>query len=115
MSEKKTVDKEDFDLTLKYNIFDILYSINRGLSELEVKEWCVIGYELDSGANRRCFDYVLISYPISIYIQANKRMRLSELLLREYVGTTKREVVTKASENLQSRFNYLLEALNANN
>ena len=28
MSEKKTVDKEDFDLTLKYNIFDILYSIN---------------------------------------------------------------------------------------
>lgn len=115
MSEKKTVDKEDFDLTLQYNIFDIIYSVDKRNSDLTIKSWCVVGYELNSSSDKRCFDYSLISYPISVYIQANKRIRLGELSLSAFVNTSRRELLNEVREDIQSQFNSMLISLDANN
>lgn len=66
--EKEELSKEDFDLTIKYNIFDILYLVESG----NIKPIIIMGYELNSSSEARCFEYIYYNYPISIYVRQNE-------------------------------------------
>lgn len=72
LADPDELSKEDFDLTIKYNIFDILYLIEADT----IKPIVITGYELNTSSVERCLEYLYHIYPISVYRGHNEKGKL---------------------------------------
>jgi hypothetical protein len=110
MVEKITIGPEDLDLTKKYELFDVIYSISKGETDNEVNAWIVIGHVLNSSSESRCFEYHLCSYPISLYVAKNEHTRLSDIR-QHFISTDRSQVLEWKKELLIQQFNERIEKL----
>ena len=106
--------KDDFNLNKEHEMFDVLYSVEKS-TLTEIKVWCVIGHVLNSSANKRHYEYILVPYPISPYVMRNTEVRLSTLRSSgNFVATSKEEVIKLArfmvNEIFQEKLNALAKA-----
>ncbi len=105
-----TLEKEDFDLTKEFELFDTLYSIEKE-GKNDIKEWKVMGYELKISSDKRNFDYLLVSSPITKFVAQNIHTTLNNLKIRDFVSTTKEEIIKIKRNKIENEFNKALEGL----
>lgn len=103
--------KQDFDLTINYNLFDILYSIPLDVNQNEITEWCVGGWELNSSSDRRCLETILFKYPIPIHIVKVERSTLYQVEFRNIVKSSKEELIKEKRKIIEQHYKSLLEKL----
>lgn len=88
--KNKTLELKDFDLTIPYKLGTILYSCNSDITNLTIKTWMVTGHKLDNNSNKRNFNCLLMSYPISVYIKEVEHSSIKDL---HKVFTDKKEAL----------------------
>lgn len=100
---KDTLSKEDFDLTKKYELFDVIYIIGKDFNDNKIKAWEVIGHVLNFSFEKRAFEYELCSYPISVYISKNEKLILSNFR-NHFISKDRNEVVEQKKALLNEQF-----------
>jgi hypothetical protein len=105
-----TLDKTDFDLNKEYEMFDVIYSVSKGINDHEVKAWTVVGHVLQSSSEKRRYETELCSYPISVFVQQNTWIPLSKLS-HDFVSRKREEVVEQKKALLNDYFNDQLSKL----
>jgi len=105
------ISKEDFDMTIEHQFFDVFYSIPTQFTSNEISEWCVVGMQLENSSDRRNFDYILYTHPISVYVLQVKKETLRSLLKSNYVSKSKKEIVEIKKSKIQEHYTKLLETL----
>ena len=108
--EKTVLIEKDFKLNKEYELFDVIYSVSKKPFENEVKAWTVIGHVLNSSATHRCFEYELCSYPISVFVSKNEKLKLSDLR-DDFISKDKKQIITQKKELLSLFFNDQLNNL----
>ena len=109
--ENNTLSKEDFNLTKEYELFDIIYTVSKQPYENKVQAWTIIGHILDSNKEKRCFDYEINSYPISVFVLQNEKYRLSQIIDNVIISRDRNEVIEKKKEILDKYFQSQLNEL----
>ena len=100
--EKTTLSKEDFDLTIRHELFTKMYSIGKEPFDNEIHEWEVSGFFIYTSSGRRNIKYELISSPISVYVAQNVRTDLVSLEHSNFVGADKKEILGLKKELIDS-------------
>ena len=112
IKEKTTLGKEDFDLTKKYELFDVIYVVDRTFDSNNVASFVVIGHELKVSIDKRNFDYLLCSDPIEPRIMRNQYAKLSDFPIAGYfVSTSKMEVIEAKRALLSIQFDSMITKL----
>lgn len=110
-TKKLTVDIEDFDLTKEFELFEVIHAISQSLNKNEIKSYIVMGHELKNSSDRRNFEYILMSYPISIYVQQVENITLRDLRRDHYTSKDKNELVSIKKKLLSDNLNLQLGLL----
>jgi len=108
--ESIIVSKSDFNLTKEYELFDVIYIISKLFNDNEVKAYTVIGHVLNSSSDKRCFEYELNSYPISVYISQNEKYKLSSFN-NHFISKDRNEIIKQKEILLNEQFKNQLKKL----
>ena len=109
--EKNTIDISKFDTTIKYPLFTILYAVDKSLNS-SIKTYIVTGHKLNNNSNKRCFDTLLMSYPISIYVQQVEHTSIDNLKHTSLIDTNIEALKLQIVEligNLKNEINLKLD------
>jgi len=109
--ENITLNKEDYNLDKEYELFDLLYSVVP-LRPTKIFTWTITGYRLQHPENKRCFEYIVTSYPISKFIKFNEERTLRGLRQDNHIlRKTKQEVLIEAKRILNEEIEQNLKRL----
>lgn len=111
IDKENILTKEDFDLTTSLELFDILYSCSDNPLDTNIKEWCVIGYEINTDLSKRYIEYILCSYPISQFTQLNTKEKLKNLVSTGAVSLRRDLIVELKKRQIEKKFKTLLSEL----
>ena len=106
-----TIDIKSFDITKKYELFTIIYSVSKSFNDNTIKEWIVTGHKLLNSVDKRCFEYILMSYPISEYVSSVQHKNLRELGLECYISSSKEDIIALKKQLINDYFNSCLTNL----
>jgi len=98
--ENSTLNKENYNLDKEHDLFDVLYSVVPS-NPTKIFSWTITGFRLEHAENKRCFEYIVTSYPISKYIKFNEEWVLRSLRQHHHIiRRSKEEVLLEAKRIL---------------
>lgn len=111
---ENVINPEDFNLIIKYKLFDILHSIPKNPMNNEVSSWIITGHDLNNSSEKRCFSHNVMSYPISIYIIQVKHSSVETLSSNNFISSNKEDLIQMKKIVLNEMFDKMLLELNSN-